>query len=266
MFQTVAVIVLFGVGLVLGRWCGRSQIWWVGFTGSLLIVGTVMLGHRSMGLSVVVPFSWVISPDVGPLLMALVVPVMLSVLIVRLRERRKRAVVNAAMIFMFAFYSLVPVIMPLAVRGSLLAGRTVIDSHGVCLQSHGYTCGPASAVTCLKWLGVAGEEGEIAVSARSGPAVGTDPILMRDALNKLYGSAGVSCDYRIVRDLDELKTPFIATMWIPHVGGHYVAVLEVSREFVIVGDPISGHGKWDRREFEQDWKGAAHEISWHRSK
>jgi len=50
-------------------------------------------------------------------------------------------------------------------------------------------------------------------------------------------------------------------MWIPPIGGHYVAVLEVTSDCVIVGDPLSGRGKWDRHEFEQDWKGAAHEIS-----
>jgi hypothetical protein len=30
---------------------------------------------------------------------------------------------------------------------------------------------------------------------------------------------------------------------------------------VIVGDPLSGRCKWSRAEFEQDWKGAANELS-----
>ena len=60
---------------------------------------------------------------------------------------------------------------------------------------------------------------------------------------------------------DAVHLPFIATMWIPHIGGHYVAVLAVSANTVTVGDPLTGRCTWDRHEFEQDWKHAAHEFS-----
>jgi hypothetical protein len=260
MFQALAVIVCFMVGLAAGRWCGRTKGWWAAFAGSMLVVGVVIVGHRSMGLSVVAPFSWAIDAHVTPQLMALAIPLMLSVLIVRLKERRKRVAASVAMGAMLAAYCVLPVVMPMAARGSLLAGRTVVDRHGVCLQTHGFTCGPASAVTCLGMLGAAGEEGRLGAEAESGPVVGTDPVLLEHAINRVYGAAGVRCRYRVADKLDAVRTPFVATMWIPHVGGHYVAVLSVGKDFVMVGDPLSGEDKWVRLEFERAWKGGAHEI------
>jgi len=232
----------------------------MGFAGALCVVAIVIVGHRSMILSVVPPFSWAIAPDIGPLIMALVVPLMLSILIVRLAEKRKRVFVSILMMVMVGVYSVLPVVAPMAARGNLLAGKTKVDSHGICLQTHGYTCGPAAAVTCLGVLGIHGDEGLIAVGARSAPAVGTDPILLKQAVRKLYGSQGACCDYRITFDLDRVHVPFIATMWIPRLGGHYVAVLEVAKGFVVVGDPLSGRDKWDRQEFLHDWTGGVHEI------
>jgi hypothetical protein len=261
MVQVLSAIFLIVAGVIAGRCAGRGSLWWLTVVAPLLVVALVILGHRSMTLSVLPPISWAIHPDVGPYLMALAIPALLSTLGTKLPDRRKRAAVTVLMLFMVAAYSFLPIVSPLTARASLLAGHTVLDSHGICHQTHPYTCGPASAVTCLAFLGVSSDESTIAIAARCGPAIGTDPILLRDTLNQLYKSRGVHCDYRIGRNLDDMKTPFIATMWIPPIGGHYVAVLDVSSTAVIVGDPLSGRCKWSRTEFEQDWKGAAHELS-----
>ena len=85
--------------------------------------------------------------------MAFTIPVLLCTLIVKLQEPRKRAVVTALMIFMAAAYALLPVVSPMAAHASLLGVRTRFDGHGVCLQTRGFTCGPASAVTCLARAG-----------------------------------------------------------------------------------------------------------------
>jgi hypothetical protein len=261
MGSSLAVVLLFAMGLVAARRTGRTHWWWVPFVGAMGVVALVMVGHRSMGLSVVAPFSWVIAADISPYLMAFTIPVLLCTLIVKLNEPRKRAVVTALMLFMVAAYALLPVVSPVASHASLLTAKTRFDAHGVCLQTRGYTCGPASAVTCLRVLGIPCEEGPLAAAAGAGPLVGTDPILLQRAINNIAASAHVHCTYRIADSLDTVRPPFIATMWIPPVGGHYVAVLEVSATKVTVGDPITGRCTWDRHEFEQDWKHAAHEFS-----
>ena len=116
-------------------------------------------------------------------------------------------------------------------------------------------------MTCLRALGIPCEEGPLAAAAGAGPFVGTDPILLQRAINGIIATAHVHCNYRVTGSLDNLHTPFIATMWIPPIGGHYVAVLDVSPDKVIVGDPLDGRCTWDRHEFEHDWKHAAHEFS-----
>ncbi len=261
MLPVFGILFLFIIGLIAGRRLGRGSWWAIPCGGSFLVVALVLVGHRSMGLSVVAPFSWVIAPHIGPYLMALTIPLLLSTLIVKLRELRKRIAVTALMLFMAGVYSLLPVASPAMARTSLLSARTRFDAHGVCLQTRGYTCGPASAVTCLRVLGIFCDEGPLAAAAGAGPLVGTDPLLLRNAINAIAAPAHIHCDYRVTDSLNGTHPPFIATMWIPHVGGHYVAVLEFSSNTVTVGDPLTGRCVWDRREFEQDWKHAVHEFS-----
>ena len=66
MWPSFAVILLFAMGIMTARRTGRTSWWWVPFAGSFLMVTLVMVGRRSMGLSVVAPFSWVIAADVCP--------------------------------------------------------------------------------------------------------------------------------------------------------------------------------------------------------
>ena len=41
------------------------------------------------------------------------------------------------------------------------------------MQSNGYNCGPAAAVTALRRLGLPAEEGELAILAHTSSAAGT---------------------------------------------------------------------------------------------
>jgi hypothetical protein len=261
MESAFAVVLLFMMGLAAARRMGQTSWWWAPFVGAMIVVSLVMVGHRSMGLSVVPPFSWVIAANISPYLMAFTIPLLLFTLIVKLHEPRKRAVVTALMLFMAGAYSLLPVVSPAAAHASLLTAHTRFDGHGVCRQTRNFTCGPASAVTCLRVLGIPCDEGPLAAAAGAGPFVGTDPILLERAINGVATPSHVHCTYRVVDSLESVRTPFIATMWIPPIGGHYVAVLDVSANKVIVGDPMNGRCTWDRKEFEQDWKHAAHEFS-----
>ncbi|MCL2646292.1 MAG: cysteine peptidase family C39 domain-containing protein [Phycisphaerales bacterium] len=258
--KLVAVLMLVVIGGSVGRRLGKSRWWWVGFAGSLLLVSLVIVGRRSVYLSFVWPFSWAISPHVGPLMMGMAIPVMLGVLMVRLPERRKRVMVGILAGAMLVYFGLLPVVLPLAVRGSLLGTATVVDHDGVCWQQHNYSCGPAAAVTCLRMLGVEGQEGLIGALAETAPTLGTDGQMLAAAVEKLYGGKGVQCTYRYVSRIEELRTPAVAAIQSPKHGGHYVAVLKVEDNAVIVGDPINGKERWGRQEFLDQWRGAAVEI------
>jgi ABC-type bacteriocin/lantibiotic exporter with double-glycine peptidase domain len=106
------------------------------------------------------------------------------------------------------------------------------------------------------------EEGPLAIAAGSSPALGTDPILLARAINNLYGPAGIHCEYRYVRDLNALTLPAIANIFSPAFGGHYIAVLQVTPDYLFVGDPLGeAREKWTRQEFMAEWTGAAHEFT-----
>jgi hypothetical protein len=255
--ELIAVIVLAVSGSLLGHCVGRSRRWWLGFALPMIVIALVILGHRSVALSFVAPISWVVEARANPLLMSLAVTMMLVTLLVRLPEHRKRVALGAMTAAMVAYNGVIPVLAPIVVRGALGATPTRIDSHGVCRQTHGYTCGPASAVTCLRSLGVEADEGQLAIESRCGPVVGTDGQLMARAIESLYGQWGVRCAYLRMGSLDALQTPAVANMNLPRIGGHYVAVLEVHSSGVVVGDPLRGQYGMSRSDFLAAWQNAA---------
>ena len=99
---------------------------------------------------------------------------------------------------MLVNYGLLPAALPLVVRPVLAVTKTHLDRQGVCRQSHAYTCGPAAAVTCLARLGVTAEEGQLAIDARTGPAVGTYGRCWRRRCDGPYPE--VACRYCFVEE------------------------------------------------------------------
>jgi Peptidase C39 family len=258
--ELAAVCGLTWAGMQIGRRLSRGRFWRWGVAVPFMIVGLVMTGHRVARLAFVAPVSWVLGAQVDPVVMAGATACLLTVLSTRMRQRRQRIALAVLMAVMVGFYGMTPLLLPIAVRGDLLAGVTTVDAHGVCLQTHGYTCGPAAAVTCLRALGVNAEEGRMAVEARCGPVVGTDGALLAQAVNRRYGAQGVRCGYRYVGTLEGLRLPAVATVVSLRYGGHDVAVLAVNAEEVIVADPMSGRDRWSRADFLAEWTGAAVEF------
>ena len=154
-------------------------------------------------------------------------------------------------------YGLMPAALPLMVRPALAATATRMDSHKICLQAHAYSCGPAAAVTCLQRVGLQADEGAVAIDARCSPAFGTDAHVLAAALTERFGAQGLRCEFRYFESLDELPTPAVADTVMPLIGGHYVAVLLVEKDYVVVGDPMSGMRRMPREEFLAVWKRAA---------
>jgi hypothetical protein len=252
--QLIAIGPLAAAGCWAGWRAGRARWWgWV-FAGALAVVLLVAAGHRSPRLSVLPPVAWAVDVDVEPLVMAAAVPLLLVPLLAR-SPRRQRPFVGVVAGIMLAYYAVLPPLCPLVARGALAAGRTHVDKSGVCVQSTPYTCGPASAVTCLRALGVPAEEGRVAIAARCGPMVGTAAAALAAAVRREFGPAGVAAECRYVPTLAELPTPAVAEVIDPQWGGHFVAVLEAGPDFVIVGDPFGGRRqRLAAAEFLGRWK------------
>jgi hypothetical protein len=193
------------------------------------------------------------------LLMTVAIGMVFATLIPKLPQRRTRVFVAVAMGFMLVNYGLLPAALPLVGRVVLAGSTTTINRDRVCLQSHNFTCGPAAAVTCLARFGIRADEATLAVDSRCAPALGADGHLLAAAMTRRY--PGIFCQYRYVEALENLRPPAVTDLVLPRIGGHYVAVLEIRPETVVVGDPLSGQEEMPRGEFLSAWKHGALEFS-----
>jgi hypothetical protein len=126
-----------------------------------------------------------------------------------------------------------------------------LDADGICLQSTDYTCGPAAAVTALRRLGFAAEEGEVAILARTALATGTPPDILADALRERYGQEGLVSEYRLFKTVGDLRGCgfVLAVIKFNWIMDHYVTVLDADDHDVTVGDPLSGVTKYSFADF-----------------
>jgi hypothetical protein len=174
----------------------------------------------------------------------------------RLKNRRERIAVAVFMVFFIAYFSIMPFLMPVFAYSHLSRIETVLDCDNVCLQSNGYSCGPAAAVTVLKQMGVPAEEGALAISAHTTCFAGTPKDSLCSAIRDEYG---VLCRIIYVENIDRLvgREPFIAVVKFGFLVDHYVAVLSIKDDFVVVGDPLKGLQRIPGAAFAEMWRKVA---------
>jgi len=109
--------------------------------------------------------------------------------------------------------------------------------EGVCLQSTGSTCGPASAATLLRALGIRTTEAELAKLSWTSMS-STENWYLARALRR-YGSVR----YVLTRpDPDHFPCPSIAGTRLNGPGGpgHFIAIFEEHEDEYVIGDPMTG--------------------------
>ena len=137
------------------------------------------------------------------------------------------------------------------------------SQDGVCLQRDDYDCGPAAAVTALRVLGIEAEEGEIAILAHTSSALGTPPDVLAEALQQRYGRQGLFCQYRYFNSIEELKEagPVLAVIRYGFLVDHYVTILQMREQELIVGDPSQGRVRYSFAAFEKKWRHTGIQMS-----
>ena len=230
--------------MVLGRWTAglRHPWWYVGYLVPLPVVVIIALAAWYEPFGLWAPVSWLTRGRTEYVYLALAIPTMLTLMTLRQPKSRQRVLAGVLMGLAVLKLAIFPFLMPALVQGRLAAMKTRLDENGVCLQGTGYTCGPASAVTALRRLGLPAEEGELAVLARTAPTEGTPPDMLCQAIETRYADDGVQCEYRLFSSIDELRgrTPVLALTRINFLLGHYMTVLRVTDSDVVVGDPLFG--------------------------
>jgi predicted double-glycine peptidase len=256
--QAIGVALLALAGVALGRWCSRLPgSWWsLGYILPLLVIVLVAIGNRKAEWQFVPPFSWLMTGRAEFALTGFAAAWMLTTPLSRLPRPRDRFVVAGAMVFFVATLSVWPFLAPGLIRERQLALETRVDDDGICRQSTKYNCGPAAAVTALRRLGLSAEEGDLAVLAYTTPTSGTAPDLLCRAIERRFADADIECVFRSFGTIDDLRLEGIPVVVVKlsFLIDHYVAVLEVDEESVLVGDPLSGLQRWSREEFERRWR------------
>jgi predicted double-glycine peptidase len=253
--QLIAFPLLAFGGWFAGRRLALHRRWWVLVVAGFALFAVVIAGHRVPRLSVIPPMSWTISPAMNPFLMTAAIALVFGILLPKLAPGRARPAARIVLVAMTIYYGLLPPALVLASRLYLERIPTRFDLNRVCRQSTSYTCGPAAAVTCLMKIGIDARESDLAVRAQSTPSFGTDAPRLAAAVNDRFPE--IRCVYGYFDSLDAIPLPAVADCMLPRIGGHYVALLEVNGEYVVVGDPLSGRQKLSRGQFMQEWKGTA---------
>jgi hypothetical protein len=233
---------------LVGAWMGAvskrlpRQWWLVAFIPPFLVVALV--------LSVVFSGEWRF------VLMAFVAALLLSTPLARLPKWKYRLPVGVFAAAIVCYMSVWPCLAAAASRNQLAALPTRLDGDGVCLQSTKYTCGPASAVTALRRLGLDAQEAELALLARTSRVTGTPADVLASVIQERYGRNGIEARYREFRDLAELKDAGL-TLVVVKIGlltDHWLTVLEVNDHEVVVADPLSGIERLPHERFLGQWR------------
>jgi len=256
--ETAGVTILVAAGWVLGYRLSRLPRgrWAAALAAPFAVIVIIALARRSTYLAFTPPFRWFVAGRTEYVLLGPALMIVLAMLALRLKSKSQRALVAAFACLAAANLTILPFALPAANVKYLLGLDTQVNSDGVCLQNTAYTCGPASAVTALRALGVYAGEGEIAVLSHTSAVTGTEGDLLCDVLSSRYGERGIVCEYRRFTDIGELRSDAVMIALVKYAPfvDHYVAVLDVSDGRVTVGDPLRGQRVVTVAEFESQWR------------
>jgi len=254
-FETLGVVLLAVLGALAGRRCARFRHpWWLlGYITPLLIVVMISASRWFPWLEPYWPFRWVMAGRAEFALLAPVCAMLLTTPLSRLQRQREKLVVASFMVVCVVSQSVMAFLMPAFNYQQLIDLKTLVDVDGVCIQSNGYTCGPAAAVTALRQKGIRAEEGELAVLAHTTRFTGTQVDVLCRVMRDRYG---VSCRQVLFHDISELQpcAPVVAVIKFAFLIDHFVTVLEVTETEVVVGDPLEGRIEMTHEQFRRRWR------------
>jgi len=151
-------------------------------------------------------------------------------------SRWARLIKHSSILPLMVLWLAVPYLKPLLMPITWFPMKNEWED-GVCKQSTGSTCGPASAATLLRAYGIRVTEEELAKLSWTSMS-STENWHLARALRR-YGRVR----YVLTRpDPDRLPCPSIAGTRINGRGGagHFIAILEERGDEYVIGDPMTG--------------------------
>ncbi len=256
--ETLGVLILADFGIILGLLTKRlkKRFWILCYLPPLMLILAIALTRHFYRLGFYPPFSWIIDGRREYVIFAFTIPMVFSMLIPKLTILRQKIVLIIFVTIASVIFFIIPFFSPILIRHELENLQTEYTSDGICVQGTDYTCGPAAAATALYQLGITASEGELAIMAHTTPQTGTSDDLLKEAIEKLYGPEGVTCTYRYFNSVEELKgnCPVIVVTKFSFMIDHYITVLDVSDNKVIVGNLSAGKEDLTYDEFRKIWR------------
>lgn len=255
--QTLGVLLLAVAGVVGGRQVAklRKPVWLLAYFIVLAVVVAIALARRLPHLEFMIPFSWIMAGRTEFAILALLITSVITIPAAQLPGARSRLLVYSLMGVIVIVYSILPFLQPGLNYSRLRGLHTSLDLDGICRQGTHYSCGPAAAVTALRRLGYPAEEGELAILAHTTPIAGTPADSLCRVMQERFGGDGLRCQYRAFNTVSELtQLPVIATIKYGLLVDHFVAVLAVTDDEVVIGDPLRGKVVMSHEDFNAIWR------------
>jgi len=263
LLETFGVLLLIGFGVLAGLWSARwKSPWWaVGYAVSMPIILMIALVRQQAWLAFVDGFAFFTYGRNEYVFMSLAIPLSLATLIGRTEQRRMKILLALLIAAGSLNFSIAPFLAPAFVYRKLASLETTFIGD-VCIQSTGYTCGPACAVTALKMLGIDADEGRIAIAAHTTTITGTPDDILAKTIERLYGDQGVTCTCRYYDSIEQLKgkCPVIATIKFGALVDHYITIMEITPDYIMAGDPLAGKTRLTYEEFKDKWRNVGVEV------
>jgi hypothetical protein len=257
-FEAAGVILISVLSIILGRvFSGLKKPYWTfGYFFPCLFIAVLVIARLDDSLCFNRPFCWFVAGRSRYVVLSFAVCMGLTVPLSRLPRRFEKILVCILMFIFVTWFSVMPFLFPVILKGKLLSKATCYDKDGICRQTTNYTCGPAAAVTALEHLGLNAREGEIAVLSQSSPVVGTLPTMLCAALEKRFSQDGLRCEYRRFDSVEQLRKTGVTLVVIKEgfLLDHCIVVLEVLENTVAVADPMTGKELIPIEQFEKIWR------------
>jgi predicted double-glycine peptidase len=256
--ETLGALLFAAIGALLGKWfsqlSGRRWIWGYAIASlPLLVIG---FSRRIYSLLFIPPFSWLLAGRLPFAIAGFAIALLISVLLHRCPRKRERACLWALLFTSVGAFSTSVFLGPALDYRLLRSLQTTIDADGVCRQNTGFTCGPAASVTALRQFGIAAEESELSILAHTSSYTGTPPAILARTLQKKYRDQSLIVEFQTFDSIQQLRKPgvTIALVKFGFLVDHYVTVLSVSDDKIVVGDPYLGLTEMTHPEFLNIWR------------
>jgi predicted double-glycine peptidase len=256
--ETIGILFMAVCGLATGAWASRRSpaARLTAMALAIGLVGIILLARYNTLWDLIPPLRPIAVGRLRFILMILAVTIGLTAPLNQLRSIVSRFATCVIMSVFLAVLITLPFLGPALVQENLSNSPTLLDVDGVCIQSQPFTCGPAAAVTALKYCGFQAAEGRLAVAARTSPVIGTSPWNLYRAVKSGYGDSGLRCSFRYLGSLDAIPGDSIALVIVKDAGlsDHCVTVLDYNDQTVTIADPMEGLVSVPRAAFAEQWR------------